>query len=93
MPLLSARQPTVQPGGEIPLDNGVLLFTIVVSIITAHGPRGADRRRPQRRPQTSGRTGSDSGTKRRRSVLVAAEVALVADSSGRSRLMIRSLWI
>jgi len=77
-------------GGEIPLDNAVLLFTIVVSIITGllagawPAWRGSKADLNDALKQ-GGRTGSDSGTKRTRSVLVAAEGRAVADSSGRSR--------
>ncbi len=86
-------------GGEIPLDSSVLLFTLAISILTGvvagalPAWRGSRIDLNDALKQGLGRTSSDSGTRRTRTALVAAEVALSLMLLAGAGLMIRSLWI
>ncbi|MBZ5601174.1 MAG: ABC transporter permease [Acidobacteriia bacterium] len=85
-------------GDEIPLDAPVLLFTAAIAILTGllagavPAWRGSKSDLNDALKQGS-RGGSDTGTRRTRSALVAAEVALSLMLLAGAGLMIRSLWI
>jgi putative ABC transport system permease protein len=85
--------------GEIGLDGWVLAFTLGVSLLTgvAAGPLPALRLTredvSESLKQGQGRTSSDSGGNRTRSVLVVSEVALSLMLLIGAGLLIRSLWM
>jgi predicted permease len=83
---------------RIPLDTPVLLFTLAISIVTGvlsgavPAWRGSKADVNDALKQGS-RGASDSGTRRTRSILVAAEVALSLMLLAGAGLMMRSLWM
>jgi putative ABC transport system permease protein len=86
-------------GGDIPLDASVLLFTLGISIATGilagalPAWRGSKTDLNDALKQGMGRTTSDTGARRMRSALVAAEVALSLTLLAGAGLMVRSLWM
>ena len=86
-------------GGEVPLDARMLWFTLGISLVTGVMAGGLPAWRSSKTDlnealkQGLGRTSSDSGTRRTRSALVAAEVALSLMLLAGAGLMIRSLWL
>jgi predicted permease len=83
---------------EIGVDGGVLMFTLVVSVLTgivsgfAPAWRLTKTNLNEAMKQGMGKTDADSGGNRTRSVLVASEVALSLVLLVGAGLMVRSLW-
>ena len=87
-----------QLGGGVPVDASVLFFTLGISILTGviAGALPAWRGSKTDLNDTlkqDGRSGSETGARRTRSLLVTAEVALSLMLLAGAGLMIRSLWI
>lgn len=86
-------------GGNVPLDSSVLLFTLGISIATGIFAGALPAWRSSKTDlndalkQGTGRTASDSGARRTRSALVAAEVAFSLMLMVGAGLMVRSLWL